>query len=174
MMKYLVPAIAVVLFLVEPEFAMLSPLKLGDASYYFVPRFLLLFLMFVAIYYNRKNAMLYAFIFGCIYDIFYIDIIGVYTVLYVSACFVASWCVKFIHQHLVNTTILSVVLLALTETILYGFYSLIGFTEMAFSNFLIQRLVPTVVANILYLVLLGWFFKYIILQLLKKERSLTL
>ncbi|BDH62434.1 rod shape-determining protein MreD [Lysinibacillus sp. PLM2] len=160
--RALIPFVAVVLFLLEPEFALFSPIQLNDQIIYLVPRFLILYLIFVSIYYSRQRAVVYGLIFGLLYDVFYIDIIGLYTVLYPLICFLAGSTVKFIHQHLSITTILSLVLVALMEIVLYNFFAFINFTNITFSDFMMNRLIPTLIANLLFLIMLGWAFKYLI------------
>lgn len=174
MIKYALPIVAVILFLLEPEFAMFSPLNFNDTSFILVPRFLILYLIFLAIYYNRKKACIYGLAFGIVYDIVYIDIIGLYSVLFPIVCFVASWCFKFVHQHLFITTILSVLLVAFMELVVYEFYVIIDITTMDFATFLLYRLVPTILANLLYLFMLGWIFKLLIdARLLEQERNMA-
>lgn len=174
MIKYVLPIVAVILFLIEPEFAVFSPLNVGDASYILVPRFLILYLIFLAIYYNRKKACIYGLVFGIIYDVVYIDILGLYAVLFPLLCFIASWCVQFVHQNLFITTILSVLLVALMELALYEFYVIIDITTMDFTTFLLYRLLPTILANLLYLFMLGWIFKLLInARLLEQERNMA-
>ncbi|NLY80553.1 MAG: rod shape-determining protein MreD [Lysinibacillus sp.] len=172
--RILIPFVAIVLFLLEPEFALFSPIDWNRETIYLVPRFLILYLIFIAIYYNRKRAVTYGLFFGLLYDVFYIDIIGLYTVLYPLVCFIAGWSVKYIHQHLSITTILSVVLVALMELVLYYFFFFINFTNMPFTNFLTNRLLPSIIANLLYLLMLGWAFKYLIdARVLQKLRELS-
>ncbi len=174
MVRYLIPLVAVLLFLLEPEFAKFSPIYFDDYTAYLVPRFLILYLIFISIYYNRKRAVIYGLIFGLLYDVFYIDIIGLYSVLYPLVCFIAGWSIKFIHQHLLITTVLAVLLVAGMEILLYEFFLLIDFTAMPFWDFLNGRLLPTIGANLLFLLMLGWAFKYLIdARLLERERSMT-
>ncbi|MEO4052122.1 rod shape-determining protein MreD [Solibacillus sp. CAU 1738] len=172
--RLLIPAVAIVLFLLEPEFAMFSPIIWAGKTVFLVPRFLILYLIFISIYYNRNRAVLYGLLFGLLYDVFYIDIIGLYSVLYPLLCFIAGWSVKYIHQHLVITTILAVVLVAFMEVVLYQFFFLIDFTSMPFDTFLYSRLVPTIIANLLFLLMLGWAFKYLInARVLQRARNMS-
>lgn len=174
MVRFLIPFTAVVLFLLEPEFAKFSPLNFGDKTIFLVPRFLILYLIFISIYYSRKRAVVYGLIFGLLYDVFYIDIIGLYSVLYPLVCFLAGWSIKFIHQHLIITTILAVLLVTFMEIVLYQFFFIIDFTSMPFSAFFNNRLLPTIVANLLFLLMLGWAFKYLInARVLQRAREMT-
>jgi rod shape-determining protein MreD len=160
--RTLIPLVAVLLFLLESEFAMFSPIVWNDQAFIIVPRFLILYLIFLAIYYNRKKAMIYGVIFGLCFDVFYINIIGLYTFLYPAVCFIAAWCVKRIHPHLLFSTVLAIVLVSLLEFTIYEFFYMIQFTTMAFKPFLLNRLMPTILANSLFLMMLGWVFKYLI------------
>lgn len=160
--RTLIPAVAVLLFLLESEFAMFSPVIWGEQTFILVPRFLILYLIFIAIYYNRNRAMVYGLIFGVLVDVFYINIIGLYAVLYPLICFFASWCVKRIHPHLLFSTVLAILLMGMLELVLYQFFYLIDFTAMPMNQFLLNRLIPTILANLLFLMMLGWAFQYLI------------
>ena len=60
------------------------------------------------------------------------------------------------------------------EFILYEFFLLINLTTMPFDTFFNGRLLPTIGANLLFLLILGWAFKYLIdARLLERERSMT-
>ncbi|MFC5558162.1 rod shape-determining protein MreD [Ureibacillus thermophilus] len=172
--RLMIPFLAILLFFLEPEFALFSPIEWNGEFFYLVPRFLILYLIFLSIYYNPKRAVAYGLIFGLLYDVFYIDIIGLYTVLYPLVCYIAGWSVKYIHQHLSITTILSVLLVALMEVVLYYFFRFIDFTNLPFIEFFMNRLVPSILANLLYLIMLGWAFKYLIdARVLQKIRELS-
>ncbi|EPD54291.1 rod shape-determining protein MreD [Paenisporosarcina sp. FSL H8-0542] len=162
MKRLIIPAIAVVLFYLEPVFGLFSPLDISGEYRFLIPRFLIMYLIFISIYYSRNRAMLYALLFGLLYDVFFIDIIGLYSFLYPLICLIASFIVKFIHQHLIVTTALSLVLVAGLEFVLYQFFSLIGLTDISLAVFVRERLIPTMIANSIFLVVLGWAFKYVI------------
>jgi len=162
MIRLIIPAIAVVLFYLEPVFGLFSPLDIGGEYRYLIPRFLIMYLIFISIYYSRNRAMVYALLFGLLYDVFFIDIIGLYSFLYPLICLIASFIVKFIHQHLIVTTIMSLVLVAGLEFVLYQFFTLIGLRDITLQVFVRERLIPTMIANSIFLMVLGWAFKYVI------------
>ncbi len=162
LVRILIPTVAAILFLLESEFAMFSPMEFNGGTYFLIPRFVVLYLIFLAIYYNRKKAMIYGLILGLCFDVFYINIIGLYTFLYPAVCFIAGWCMKRIHPHLLFSTILAILLISFLEIAIYEFFYMIQFTKMALMPFLLYRLMPTILANLLFLVMLGWAFKYLI------------
>jgi rod shape-determining protein MreD len=162
MNRLIIPAIAVVLFYLEPVFGLFSPLDIGGEYRFLIPRFLIMYLIFLSIYYSRNRAMGYALLFGLLYDVFFIDIIGLYSFLYPLICLIASFIMKYIYQHLIVTTIISLVLVAGLEFVLFQFFTLLGLRDMALQVFVSERLIPTMIANSIFLVVLGWAFKYII------------
>ncbi|MEK3766543.1 MULTISPECIES: rod shape-determining protein MreD [unclassified Solibacillus] len=160
--RFLIVFVGVLLFLFESGLAMFSPLQLGEETYYLIPRFLILYLIFLAIYYSRKKAMIYGLIFGLCFDVFYINIIGLYMVLYPAVCYIAAWCVKRVHPHLVFSMFLALLLMAIFEFVIYEFFYILQFTTMAVQPFIVNRLVPTTIGNLLFLIMLAWAFKYCI------------
>jgi rod shape-determining protein MreD len=160
--RILIPLIAVILFLLESTFAMFSPIELGGHLYTLVPRFLILYLIFLAIYYSKKRAMIYALIFGILVDVFYINIVGLYSVIYPLMCFIAGWCVKRVHPNLIFSTGLAILLMGVIEFLLYQFFFAISFTALPLQAFIFSRLIPTILANLLFLIMLGWAFQSLI------------
>lgn len=162
MIRYVIPILAVILFFLEPVFGLFSPLELNGEYRYLIPRFLIMYLIFISIYYSRNHAMVYGLVFGLLYDVVYIDIIGLYSFLYPLICLIASFIVKYIHQHLLVTTVISLVLVAGLEFALFQFFTLIGLRDISLQIFVRERLIPTMIANSIFLVVLGWAFKYVI------------
>lgn len=173
MIRLLVVIISVLLFYMEPIFGLFSPIELNDSFYTLVPRFLIMYLIFVAIYYDRKKAMIYALFFGLLYDVFFIDIIGLYSFIYPLICLLASFIVKYIHQHLLVTTVLTILLVILVEQLLFLFYTISGIKSITFSDFYQFNLIPTVIANTVFICMFGWVFKYILLNRFK-QKALTI
>lgn len=86
MVRFLIPSVAVLLFLLEPEFAMLSPIEIKGEVYFLVPRFLILYLIFISIYYSRQRAVMYGlFLVSCMmcFTLILLDYIQFYIHLYV-------------------------------------------------------------------------------------------
>ncbi len=172
MIRYLLPLIALVLFFLEPVFGLFSPLQFNGENYYIVPRFLLMFLIFVTVYFDVKHAMFYGLFFGLLYDVFFIDIIGLYSFLYPMMCLIAGYIVKSVHRNLFVATLLTLLLTALFEFMLYLFFSVISLIDVPVDSFLTLRLLPTMIANSLFLLMLGWAFKSVIVaRLIDRENS---
>lgn len=164
MIRVLVILIALFLFYMEPIFGLLSPFKIGEEFYILVPRFLIMYLIFVAIYYDRKRAIILGGIFGLLYDVFFIDIIGLYSFIYPILIVIAAWVMRFIHLNIITLSLLNLLLLAGLEALLFVFNTVIGNSGLFFDEFLQLRLVPTMLANSVFLLSAGWFFKWLLIQ----------
>lgn len=159
MIRSVIPLIAIILFFFEPVFSMFSPLAFGGELYTLVPRFVIVYLIFISIFYSQKYAIVSGIILGLLYDMFYIDIIGLYAFLYPLICFIATKLIRYVNRHVIVVSLLALLLIGLLEIISYGFASLIGLTTIGFVEFMSNRLIPTMIANSFFVIMFGWFFK---------------
>ncbi|MCZ2258411.1 rod shape-determining protein MreD [Sporosarcina sp. G11-34] len=172
MIRSIIPLIAMVLFFLEPVFSLFSPLEIGGTLYTLVPRFVIVLLIFLAVYDSRKRAVVYGIVLGLLYDMFYIDIIGLYAFLYPLICFIAAMIIRQVHRHIVTVMFLSLFLVALLETLSYVFASLISLTTIGSEEFIFSRLIPTMIANSLFVIMFGWIFNsFVYKRALKLERD---
>lgn len=162
MIRFIIPLIAVILFFLEPVFSLFSPVSIADVSYTLVPRFVIVYLIFITVYYGRKQAMIYGIILGLLYDMYHIDIIGVYTFLYPAICYLSAMIIRQIHRHIITVTLLSLMMVALLELLSFFFASLIALTTIGFEEFIVIRLMPTMVANSMFVAMFGYLFKRLI------------
>ena len=112
------------LFFLEPVFSLFSPIEFQEERYTLVPRFVIVYLIFIAVYYDRKRAIIYGIVLGLLYDMFYIDIIGLYAFLYPLICFIATLIIRQIHRHIVTVMFLALFLIVVLELLSYFFASL--------------------------------------------------
>lgn len=162
MRRSIIPLIAILLFFLEPVFSLFSPIAFNDHLFTLVPRFVIVSLIFTAIYDSKKHAIIYGIILGLLYDMFYIDIIGLYAFLYPLLCVIAVGAIHYVHRHIVTVSLLTMFLIAFLEFFSYGFASLISVTSIGFDEFLRSRLFPTLIGNLLFVIMFGWFFKKVI------------
>ncbi|PIC80635.1 rod shape-determining protein MreD [Sporosarcina sp. P18a] len=161
MIRFIIPLIALLLFFLEPIFSLFSPIEINGNLYVTVPRFLIVYLIFIATYYTSKRAIIYGFVLGLLYDMYHIDIIGLYTFMYPLICYVAALVIRQIERHTVTVMVLSVVMIVLLELLSYFFASVIALTSIDFGEFFTSRLVPTMIANSLFIVMFGYMFQQI-------------
>ncbi|MFS0689862.1 rod shape-determining protein MreD [Sporosarcina sp. 179-K 8C2 HS] len=162
MIRFIIPLIAVILFFLEPVFSLFSPVSIADVSYTLVPRFVIVYLIFITVYYGRRRAILYGIILGLLYDMYHIDIIGVYTFLYPVICYIAALIIRQLHRHVITVMLLSMAMVAVLELLSFIFASLIALTAIGFEEFIVIRLMPTMIANSMFVAMFGYLFKWLI------------
>lgn len=162
MKRLLFPFIAIVLFFLEPVFSIFSPIEIQGNSFILVPRFVLVFLIFLVAYLGRKEAIMLGIVFGLLYDMFHIDIIGLYAFLYPLICFIASLIFREVHRHLITVMFLALAMIIVLEFFSFLFADLISLTSISMNEFVVMRLVPTMIANMVFIAMFGWLIKWII------------
>ncbi|MCY8499190.1 rod shape-determining protein MreD, partial [Bacillus atrophaeus] len=78
MKRFLLPLIMLVVFSAESIYTDLVKLPFVTDDQLAVPHFLMVVLIFMSAYINKKHAVVYGFIFGLLYDINYTGLLGVY------------------------------------------------------------------------------------------------
>ncbi|MBE1554576.1 rod shape-determining protein MreD [Sporosarcina limicola] len=162
MIRFIIPSIALLLFFLEPVFSLFSPVDIDGMRYTLVPRFVIVYLIFIAVYYSRQRAIVYGIVLGLLYDMFHIDIIGLYAFLYPMICYIAVLIIRQVHRHVVTVMLLAMFLIVLLELLSYFFASLIALTSISLDEFVVSRLIPTMIANLVFVGMFGWFFKNLI------------
>lgn len=157
-MKRLIIPLFLFLFLVLEGVALeLLPVSLVKGELIIVPHWVFVFLLFVAIFYDKENtyfSILYGLIFGLLIDIVYTEILGVYMFTYALVIYIVHGLTKMLQANIFVTLLLGTVGLVLAEVIINAIFSVIGISEMVWKDYFLYRMVPTVFANILFLLVL--------------------
>lgn len=112
-----------------------------------VPRLVLAGVIFIGIFLGKNTGLVYGLIFGLLYDIIYTDMIGVYTLTMGLMGLLAGVTAKYFHQNILFAGSMIFILTTLNECLAYGFYELFNLSNMLMSDFLLRDLIPTVLFN---------------------------
>lgn len=154
MRRFILPFLIFFIFISESIFAHLAhvPFALEDQLY--IPRFVLIMVIFVTVYLNRTQGMLFGFVFGLLHDIVYIEVIGIYLFAYGIIVYLISKAMKVLHVNAFIVLFLTILSFALLEYYVYGINYLVGTTKMSLYNFTTLRLLPTIALNSIIAILL--------------------
>ncbi|RSK28013.1 rod shape-determining protein MreD [Bacillus sp. HMF5848] len=155
MKKLLLPCFFIVCFVLESIFVDLLPAQMFNIDRIFVPRFFLVTLLLTAVYYKRNVALLYGLGFGLLYDITYTQIIGIYMFGYVLLPYITSKIMRVVHSHSLIVLIIGIFIVALLEFYVYGINLLIGNGFLTFDYFIQIRLIPTLLINAVFIILVN-------------------
>lgn len=157
MKRIIIPLILFLLLVSEGVALELLPVSLLKGDLAIVPHWVFVFLLFLAIFYDRENtyfSVLYGLLFGLLIDIVYTGVLGVYMFSYAFVIYIVHGLTKMLHANFFVSVLLGMIGLILCEISINAIYTVVGISDMIWKDYLIYRMVPTVIANILFLIAL--------------------
>ncbi len=168
----LLPLYFLLLLVLEGTLVALLPASVMSSGNIFVPYFLLIFLLFMTAYYDSKAALFYAAGFGLLYDIIYLEIIGVYLFAFLVIVYLFSLLLKFFYDYLFIVGFLAVLAIAVVEYYGYGFMLLTQRTTMTHHTFFYHRFLPTVLLNLGVIIIFSYFLRKFFTRLKSKKEDM--
>lgn len=166
MNRVYLPVILFCLFIIEGTWMQIIAPENFGFEFVLIPRFILMIIMFVALYMNVPLAVTYAFVAGFLYDIIYTDFIGIYLFAMALTTYVVGQSAKILHLNVVVGTLAALVAVVVLEFLVYGLYTLIGFIDYAMESFLLERLLPSLILNGIF-----WILSYLPMKKLVIKRT---
>lgn len=171
MRRFYLPFLTFLFFICESLFVDLLPAQLFGIDRIFVPRFVLIIIMMITIYFDQYNGMFYGIGFGLLYDLIYTDLIGVYMFAFAIIAYFISLIIRFLHTNLVVVLFISMTIVAAVEFFIYGIYLLIGVADMNVNIFGFNRLIPTVILNGVFVILIFYPVRRFLITLRRRLRQ---
>lgn len=159
MTRFLLPSLFAFLFVLESLFVELLPAELFNSDRILAPHFLLAGILFMTAYLSPKHGIVYGLIFGLLFDVIYTEIIGIYLFLFPVLAYLFAGMMKVLQTNIVIVSTMSLISIAMLETVVYQLMHLIHITEMTFGSFVSTRLVPTLILNLAFIILAAYPFK---------------
>lgn len=135
----------------------LLPPSLKFADVYFIPHWLLLFLLVLTMFLDSEDtftAIHFGVIFGLMMDILYTGILGIYMFMIPFALYIAKLLFRLLQNNLLMCLLVTAISVIIVELGLYFIYQFLGFVHTTFLFFLGERLLPTVLANLVFMLLI--------------------
>lgn len=167
MRLYVIPLIGIVLFLLDSLLTRLSPVHLFNETFVIVPRLTFLYILIIAVYKNPKIAIILAIVTGMFTDIYYGGVYGIYTFGYTIFVIMMDKLFKVFYRDILMMVILLIFSVFLLEIWTMVFYVVLGVTSFDLGHIVIFRFVPTLIFNLLCLIVIFPF----ILKLLERNTN---
>ncbi|WP_449620023.1 rod shape-determining protein MreD [Robertmurraya sp. Marseille-Q9965] len=161
MRKYLLPLLFILFFILESLFVQTLPAEIFNSERILAPRFLLIVILFMTLYGHRDQGLIYGLVFGLLFDVVYTEIIGIYLFMFPLIAYIASKLMRILQSNIVVVSVISILCVVLLELGVYEMNYLINITNMDFSLFLNQRLFPTIVLNLAFIIIFAYPLKRI-------------
>lgn len=156
MKRLYIPLILFLLLILEGVALDFLPQIMLD-TFSVIPHWVFTFLIFIAIFYDKKGfpfSVLYSVIFGLLIDIVYTGVLGVYMFSYVIIMYIVYELKEYLYENLFVTLLISTVSIALVDFSINGIYTIIGIRNVEWMEYFLYRLTPTVLANLVFLLIL--------------------
>ncbi|GAB4073299.1 rod shape-determining protein MreD [Barrientosiimonas marina] len=173
MKRLLIPFILFILLTVEGVALDILPVSLIKSDLIFVPHWDFVFIILIAIFYDREDtyfSVFYGLLFGLMTDIVYTGVLGPYMFSYALSAYMVHGLIKLLHANFVVTIILAIAGLLMADIFINVIFSVTSLADISWWDYVIKRLLPTVGANMVFL-LAAYPIAVNPLTKWKKERS---
>ena len=146
--------IGIVLFYIDTVIGLVIPMQIGDRDIVFVPHLTLMYLLLICVYRSFGVAMILAAVFGIVTDLYFGSFYGLYLFGFILFVVIMDFFFKTFYRDntmLFITVWLSTIFLEIYVAIIYSILGLIAFN---FIDFIVFRLIPTLILNFILLVIL--------------------
>jgi rod shape-determining protein MreD len=157
--KLLLPLLFLFFFILDSLFVQFLPATPFGSNKIWVPHFLLSAIFFLTIYAGKKIGIIFALIFGLLYDIVYIEIIGINLFLFPFVAYLVSKMMNVLQTNIIIAFLTSLLGIAFLEVGVYEMDYLIHVANLDFMSFIKMRFYPTLILNGIFLILAGYPLK---------------
>ncbi|MUV39499.1 Rod shape-determining protein MreD [Lentibacillus sp. JNUCC-1] len=167
-MKHLYVPLCLFVFLVFEGVAFeLLPASIVSGKSIIVPHWILILIVFISLFYVREKSLLsvgYALVFGFLIDIAYTGILGVYMFGYGAAIYVVYSLMKYLQTNIYSAILHGTIAVIISDVLIGIIYEMVGLTNISIPDYLIMRLIPTVLANLVFLIVLYPVMKNLLIK----------
>jgi rod shape-determining protein MreD len=165
LIRFLPIGIFLLLFIIESLFVELFPVRFVHDRI-LVPHFLIAGILLITIYGKKNLGIWYGLIFGLMFDLVYTEVIGIYLFMFPLTAYLVSKLMKILQTNIIIVPFVVLLGIAVLELAVYEMNFLIKITDMAFTQFINQRLIPTLILNFIFII-------FMIFPLKKQFEKLT-
>lgn len=129
----------------------------GMQNIYIISHWVFVFIICISVFFDGEYTyygIIYAVIFGLLVDIVYTDMLGTYMLSYGLAMFVLQGIKNAFYANVYTTMLLVTIGIIIADLFIHGTYSMLGIVDISFLAYMWERLIPTIVANIIFLLVL--------------------
>lgn len=154
MRVFLYLIVGVVLFYIDSIIGLLIPMHFGHFEFNFIPHLILLYILLITIYRGFGIGLIFAILFGIVTDIYVGSVYGLYMFGYLALVVIFDKFLKVFYRDYTMICILSIISIIVFEIYVAIIYGVIGFANIDIINFTLLRMIPTIILNVILLIIL--------------------
>lgn len=174
MIRFVLSLIIFALFIVEGSLFQVFAPELYSSELIFVPRFTIIIIVIIGIFFGRPTAMLYGIIFGLSYDVVYTEILGVYSFTFGIIGYIFSLEYRAIQVSYFYNLLICLGAIIVVEYFSYGILYMVELTSMTHSEFFLDRFLSTVGLNLIFTLIVLYPMRRLVQYYKKKEDPMAL
>ncbi|MBM7541780.1 rod shape-determining protein MreD [Amphibacillus cookii] len=162
MSRVYLPLILLFLLVMQGAMIELIPARFDELGWLIVIHSVFLFLVLFTMFYDLENtyyALFFAILFGFLIDAVYTNILGVYMFSYAISIYFVHGMRKLLHANFYVASLLAFVGVGLVDFLLYLIYYATDVTQMHMTDYLMNRMIPTMVVNLIIFLIFYALFK---------------
>ncbi|PTI41609.1 rod shape-determining protein MreD [Staphylococcus succinus] len=146
--------IGIVLFYIDTVIGLVIPMQIGDKDIIFVPHLTFMYILIVCVYRSFGVAMVLSVVLGLITDLYFGSFYGLYLFGYILLVVIMDYFFKTFYRDKTMLFIIILVSTVVLEIYVAIIYAILGLIQFDFFNFIIFRLVPTLILNFILLIIM--------------------
>ena len=146
--------IGVILFYIDTAIALVIPMQISGKEIIFVPHLTIMYILIISVYRGFGVALILSTVLGLITDLYYGSFYGLYLFGYILLVVIMDFFFKVFyrdHSMLFTIVLLSTLVLEIYVAVIY---SVLGLVQFNLFEFVIFRMIPTLILNLILLIIL--------------------
>lgn len=153
-LKWTIPVILFLTTIIDAALPAIFPAAFLGNGQVIVSHITLYYIVTFAFYFRESNILIYSFIFGLFYDSYNTTVLGVYATLYFVIAYLIIKVKKYFPKKMPVHAMLFFVGIVILDALVYVFYNELGTSMISMTGFLVSRLSPTLIFNIVMSIIL--------------------
>ncbi len=158
-----------ILFVLEGTVVQVILSGWSDLHLAMVPRFVVVILIFAALFLGRVQGLILGLSFGLLYDTVYGSVIGVYGFTMALIGYFTGLVFKIFKQNIFLILITVLVALVTFEFMVYGLFLLISVAYLPVETFLFEKVLPSLILNMIFALLVAYPARRILVEIEQEE-----
>ena len=152
--KWLVPFLLFIGIIIDAALPAIFPGAFIGSTKIIISHLVLYYIVTFSFYLRDTKILFYAFIFGLLYESYIATLLGLYGSLYFLVAYLIVKLRKFFPKKALIHFMLFIVAITVVDFIVFVFYFELGLTSVTLTSFLVDRLGPTLIFNVVLAFLL--------------------
>lgn len=156
MKRLLIPLILLIVLAIQGVAIEIAMSFSSMQHIYIIAHWLFVLLICISMFFDTDTsyfAIGYGVLFGLLIDVVYTDMLGIYMLGYGIALLIVQGIRKAFHVNIYTTMLMLVLGIVVADTFIHMIYSMVGIVTIPFWTYIWIRLLPTILANMIFLLL---------------------